>query len=67
MKTTTKEPKTLQIKVLVPYGILVAVAIAAASFIAGWHAQAGYNTQVQAEAKAIVQEMQPKKSEEPSK
>jgi hypothetical protein len=67
MATTTKEPKTIQIKVLVPYAIIVAVAVAGASFIVGWHSQSSYNNQVQADAKAIVKDMQVKPAAEPSK
>lgn len=56
-KTTTKQPKTVEVKMLIPYGLIVALAIAGAAYIAGWHSHQGYNQEVKNEAQTLVREI----------
>ncbi len=50
----TKEPKRIEVKLLIPYGIIFAMAVTVASFITGWHMQQAYANKVQAEASQLV-------------
>lgn len=61
-ETTTKQPKTIEIKMLVPYGILAGLFIGSIAFITGWFAQINYQSDVRQEAKAIVAELSTKES-----
>lgn len=46
--------KTVEVKMLVPYGIIVATIIAGAAFMSGWHMSQRQQEQVQARAAEMV-------------
>lgn len=40
--TTHKQPKTIEVKLLVPYALIVALIFTSAAFIGGWHTSQQY-------------------------
>lgn len=59
--STIKEPRTVQVKLLVPYALLVVLFVAIASVITGWFVHANYTGNVQEAAASMVANLQPKK------
>lgn len=47
-ESTTKQPRTVQVKLLVPYAIIAVMVVSLAAFIAGWHSHQEYETQLNA-------------------
>ena len=41
--TKVKTPKTVEVKLLVPYAVIVVLITLAVGFIGGWNTQLGYN------------------------
>ncbi len=54
MSTESKKPKTVEVKMLVPYAIIVAAIVAVGFFITGFHVSQRYNEQVKADATNMV-------------
>lgn len=56
MKTNTlrKEPRTVEVKLLVPYAIIAVMAVAIAGLVTGWMLKTNDMNRVQAEAHNMV-------------
>jgi Tfp pilus assembly protein FimT len=59
--TLTKEPRTVQVKLLVPYAIIVIMAVLAAGVISGWFMRSEQLGQVQREAAELVSQLKTEK------
>lgn len=56
-KTTTKTPKTVQVKLLVPYAIILVMIVALAGLVTGWTLRSDYYSDVKAEVSSQVSEL----------
>ena len=62
-ETKVKTPKTVEVKLLVPYAVIVIFVALAAGFITGWHTQMNINHDMQQEFKNGVSSVQLKTSD----
>jgi NADH:ubiquinone oxidoreductase subunit 5 (subunit L)/multisubunit Na+/H+ antiporter MnhA subunit len=59
-KSTFKEPKspkTVQVKMLVPYSIIIFLALVAGSLIAGWFIRSDFDSTIRSQVTSQVQEL----------
>lgn len=52
-----KAPRTVEVKLLIPYGVLIIAAVAVVSLITGWNIRSENMNQVKAEAASMVSTM----------
>jgi hypothetical protein len=54
-KTTIKQPKSVEVKLLVPYAIIVVMAVAFAGLVTGWTLRSNQVTEVKSQVTAEVE------------
>jgi hypothetical protein len=57
----TKQPKTIEIKLLIPYALIAMLTVAGAAFIAGWHMNQSHINEVKQQAVELVSDLKVKK------
>jgi len=55
MSKEIKAPKTVEVKMLIPYGFIIISAVASGSFITGWHQSQAQASEIQAKATAMAE------------
>lgn len=53
-QTTTKQPKSITVKTLLPWAIIALTVALSAGFILGWHTRTTVQQRVQAEARQLA-------------
>lgn len=59
----TKQPRTVEVKVLVPYAIILVMLVALAGVITGWNVRGDQETKTKAAAAEMVTSLTPKKEQ----
>ena len=53
----SKQPKTVKVVLLVPYAIIISMALITASLITGWALRSSFDNTIKSEVKAQVREL----------
>lgn len=54
------ESKKVEVKMLIPYGIIIVAIVASVAYASGWHNSQGYNDRVKADAANMLTTLSPK-------